>query len=133
VTVANASMKSGHSSQIRRYARPMRRVMGIRVLASSEVDGMKDGKLDLDDEGSWHSSMWCCFGSLHMNLERGNDGRNSRMRFEQSDTHKLSGTPTGTSGFGRDAYAYDREREFGGSGAQHGVVMECNASRSAWI
>ena len=99
---------------------------GIRILAGSEVDILKDGKLDLDDEVL--AELDVVVASVHsfMNLERAAMTERMLAAIENPYT-QIIGHPTGRLLLRRDAIAYDMERSWTRR-ASNGVVMECNAA-----
>ena len=126
VTVANGLDEKRTLEQIEKIHAANAKHLGIRVLASSEVDVLKNGKLDLDDD--LLAQMDIVLVSIHsyMNLERAEMTERILAAIENPYV-QIIGHPTGRLVLHRDAYAYDMERVLDAA-KKHGVVMECNAS-----
>ena len=104
-------------------------ILGIRILASSEVDILKNGRLDLDDEVLAQLDVVLVSIHSYMNLERAEMTDRILAAIENPYT-QIVGHPTGRLLLRRDAYAYDMERILDAA-RKYGVVMECNASPGA--
>jgi DNA polymerase (family 10) len=126
VTVANGLDEKRTLEQIKKIRAVNAKGLGIRVLASSEVDVLKDGKLDLDDEVLAQLDVVLVSIHSYMNLEREEMTERILAAIENPRT-QIVGHPTGRLVLRRDAYAYDMERILDAA-REHGVVMECNAS-----
>jgi DNA polymerase (family 10) len=126
VTVANGLDEKRTLEQIRKIRAANAKGLGIRVLASSEVDVLKDGSLDLDDEVLAQLDVVLVSIHSYMNLEREEMTERILAAIENPRT-QIVGHPTGRLVLRRDAYAYDMERILDAA-REHGVVMECNAS-----
>ena len=126
VTVANGLDEKRTLEQIQKIRAVNAAGLGIRVLASSEVDVLKDGKLDLDDEVLAQLDVVLVSVHSYMNLERAEMTERILAAIENPHT-QIVGHPTGRLVLRRDAYAYDMERILEAA-HKHGVVMECNAS-----
>jgi DNA polymerase (family 10) len=126
VTVANGLDEKRTLEQIKKIRAANAKGLGIRVLASSEVDVLKDGKLDLDDEILAQLDIVLVSIHSYMNLEREEMSERILAAIENPYT-QIVGHPTGRLVLRRDAYAYDMERILDTARA-HGVVMECNAA-----
>jgi len=126
VTVANGLDEKRTLEQIKKIRAANAAGLGIRVLASSEVDVLKDGKLDLDDEVLAQLDVVLVSVHSYMNLERAEMTERILAAIENPYT-QIVGHPTGRLVLRRDAYAYDMERILDAA-HKHGVVMECNAS-----
>ena len=126
VTVANGLDEKRTLEQIKKIRAANVAGLGIRVLASSEVDVLKDGKLDLDDEVLAQLDVVLVSVHSYMNLERAEMTERILAAIENPHT-QIVGHPTGRLVLRRDAYAYDMERILEAA-HKHGVVMECNAS-----
>src|ERR1700730_9295846 len=70
VTVANGLDEKRTLEQIKKIREANAKGLGIRVLASSEVDVLKDGRLDLDDEVLEQLDIVLVSIHSYMNLER---------------------------------------------------------------
>jgi DNA polymerase (family 10) len=126
VTVANGLDEKRTLEQIKKINAANAKQLGIRVLASSEVDVLKNGKLDLDDEVLAQLDVVLVSVHSYMNLERAEMTERILAAIENPYT-QIVGHPTGRLVLRRDAYAYDMERVLDAAHT-HGVVMECNAS-----
>jgi DNA polymerase (family 10) len=126
VTVANGLDEKRTLEQIRKIRSANAAGLGIRVLASSEVDVLKDGKLDLADEVLAQLDVVLVSIHSYMNLERAEMTERILAAIENPYT-QIVGHPTGRLILRRDAYAYDMERILDAA-SKNGVVMECNSS-----
>ena len=126
VTVANGLDEKRTLEQIKKIRAANAAGLGIRVLASSEVDVLKDGKLDLDDEVLAQLDVVLVSVHSYMNLERAEMTERILAAIENPYT-QIVGHPTGRLVLRRDAYAYDMERILDAA-QKYGVVMECNAA-----
>jgi DNA polymerase (family 10) len=126
VTVANGLDEKRTLEQIKKIQAANAKHPGIRVLASSEVDVLKNGKLDLDDEVLAQLDVVLVSVHSYMNLERAEMTERILAAVENPYT-QIVGHPTGRLVLKRDAYAYDMERILDAA-HKHGVVMECNAA-----
>jgi DNA polymerase (family 10) len=126
VTVANGLDEKRTLEQIKKIRAANAAGLGIRVLASSEVDVLKNGKLDLDDEVLAQLDVVLVSVHSYMNLDRAEMTERILAAIENPYT-QIVGHPTGRLVLRRDAYAYDMERILDAA-RKHGVVMECNAS-----
>src|SRR6266403_652107 len=80
VTVANGLDEKRTLEQIKKIRAANAAGLGIRVLASSEVDVLKDGKLDLDDEVLAQLDVVLVSVHSYMNLERAEMTERIRLR-----------------------------------------------------
>jgi len=126
VTVANGLDEKRTLEQIRKIHAANEKHLGIRVLASSEVDVLKNGKLDLDDEVLAQLDVVLVSIHSYMNMDRAEMTERILAAIENPYT-QIIGHPTGRLVLRRDAYAYDMERILDAA-HKHGVVMECNAA-----
>jgi DNA polymerase (family 10) len=126
VTVANGLDEKRTLEQIKKIQAANAKHPGIRVLASSEVDVLKNGKLDLDDEVLAQLDVVLVSVHSYMNLERAEMTERILAAVENPYT-QIVGHPTGRLVLKRDAYAYDMERILDAA-HKNGVVMECNAA-----
>ena len=118
--------KSARSSRSRKIHAANATQPGIRILAGSEVDILKDGRLDLDDEVLAQLDVVVVSVHSYMNLERAEMTERILAAIENPYT-QIIGHPTGRLLLRRDAFAYDMERILDAA-RKHGVAMECNAS-----
>jgi len=126
VTVANGLDEKRTLEQVKKIREVNAKGLGIRVLASSEVDVLKDGRLDLNDEVLAQLDLVLVSIHSYMNLERAEMTDRILAAIENPYT-QIVGHPTGRLVLRRDAYAYDMERILDAA-HKHGVVLECNAS-----
>jgi DNA polymerase (family X) len=125
VTVANGLDEKRTLEQIKKIRAAEKRVGGIHLLASSEVDILKDGSLDLDDEVLAQLDLVVVSVHSYMNLDRAAMTERILAAVENPYTQILA-HPTGRLVLRRDPYAYDMEKVFDAC-REHGVVVECNA------
>jgi DNA polymerase (family 10) len=126
VTVANGLDEKRTLEQIKKIRAANAKELGIRVLASSEVDVLKNGKLDLDDEVLAQLDVVLVSIHSYMTMERAEMTDRILAAIENPYT-QIIGHPTGRLVLRRDAYAYDMERILDAA-KKHAVVMECNAA-----
>jgi DNA polymerase (family X) len=126
VTVANGLDEKRTLEQIKKIQKANAKGLGIKVLSSSEVDVLKNGKLDLDNEVLAQLDVVLVSIHSYMTLERAEMTDRILAAIENPYT-QIIGHPTGRLVLRRDAYAYDMERIMDAA-KKYGVVMECNAS-----
>jgi DNA polymerase (family 10) len=126
VTVANGLDETRTIEQIRKIEAANAKKPGIRILAGSEVDVLKNGRLDMDDEVLAQLEVVVVSVHSYMNLERAEMTDRILAAIENPYT-QIIGHPTGRLLLRRDEFAYDMEKILEAA-RRHGVVMECNAS-----
>jgi len=126
VTVANGLDEKRTLEQIKKINAANAKRPGIRILASSEVDILKNGKLDLDNEVLAQLDVVLVSIHSYMNLDRAEMTDRILAAIENPYT-QIVAHPTGRLVLRRDAYAYDMERVLDAA-RKHGVILECNAS-----
>jgi DNA polymerase (family X) len=126
VTVANGLDEKRTREQIRKIHAANAKKPGIRILAGSEVDILKDGRLDLDDEVLAELDVVVASVHSYMNLERAEMTERLLAAIENPYTQIL-GHPTGRLLLRREGFPYDMEAILDAA-ARHGVAVECNAS-----
>lgn len=126
VTVANGLDEKRTFEQIKKIQAANAKDLGIRILASSEVDVLKSGKLDLADEVLAQLDVVLVSVHSYMTLERAEMTDRLLAAIENPYT-QIVGHPTGRLLLHRDAYTYDMERILAAA-QKYGVIMECNAS-----
>jgi DNA polymerase (family X) len=126
VTVANGLDEKRTLEQIQKIRDANAKNPGIRILASSEVDVLKNGKLDMDSEVLAQLDVVLVSIHSYMTLDRAEMTDRILAAIENPYT-QIVGHPTGRLLLRRDAYAYDVERILD-TAKKHGVMMECNAS-----
>jgi DNA polymerase (family 10) len=126
VTIANGMDEARTREHAGKIREANARGLGIRVLAGIEVDILKDGRLDLNDEVLAELDIVVASVHSYMNLERSEMTERMLAAIENPHT-QIIGHPTGRLLLRRDAMAYDMERILDAA-RKHGVVMECNAA-----
>ncbi|MBI3406576.1 MAG: DNA polymerase/3'-5' exonuclease PolX [Acidobacteria bacterium] len=125
VTVANGLDEKRTLAQIKLIRASDKKMDDFRILAGSEVDILKDGKLDLDDEVLAQLDVVVCSIHSFMSLER--PAMTERMLAAIENPYcQIIGHPTGRVLLRRDGFDYDMEKILAAA-ATHGVAMECNA------
>lgn len=125
VTVANGLDEKRTVEQIGKIREAGRRADGIHLLAGSEVDILKDGRLDLDDEVLAQLDVVVCSVHSYMNLDPGAMTERLLAAIENPYTQIIA-HPTGRLLLRRDSFQYDMEKVLDAA-ARHGVAMEANA------
>jgi DNA polymerase (family 10) len=112
-----------HAKRIREASKKFEN--GFRILAGIEVDILKNGRLDLDDEVL--AELDVVVASVHsfMNLEAAEMTDRLLAAIENPYTMIL-GHPTGRLLLRREPYRYDLEKILAAC-KKRGVAMECNA------
>jgi DNA polymerase (family 10) len=125
VTVANGMDEKRTLEQIKKIRAAQERLPGIRLLAGIEVDILKSGKLDLDDEVLAQLDVVVASVHSYMNLDRG--AMTERLLAAIDNPHtQIIAHPTGRLLLRREAFDYDMEKILDAAKAR-GVAMECNA------
>ena len=125
VTVANGLDEKRTLEQIKKIRAANDRGLGIRLLAGSEVDILKDGTLDLDDEVLAQLDVVVCSVHSYMNLDRA--AMTDRLLAAIENPYcQIIAHPTGRLLLRRDPFDYDMEKILDAA-RRHGVVMECNS------
>ena len=125
VTVANGMDEKRALAHARRIRQASKKFDRFRILAGVEVDILKDGRLDLDDEVL--AQLDVAVGSVHsyMNLEPAE--MTERLLAAIENPHlKILGHPTGRLLLRREPYRYDLEVILTAC-KKNGVAVECNA------
>src|SRR5208282_1810884 len=125
VTVANGLDEKRMAVHIKNLRAADKKGLGIRVLAGSEVDILKDGSLDYSDEILEQIDVVVCSIHSYFNLSREEMTARMLAAIENPYT-QIIGHPTGRLLLRRDALDYDMEKILDAC-AKHGVAMECNA------
>jgi DNA polymerase (family X) len=125
VTVANGLDEKRMAAHIKKLRAADEKGLGIRVLAGSEVDILKDGSLDYSDEILAQLDVVVCSVHSYFNLDR--KAMTERMLAAIENPYcQIIGHPTGRLLTKRDGIDYDMEKVLD-SCAKHGVAMECNS------
>jgi DNA polymerase (family 10) len=125
VTVANGMDEKRTLEQIKKIHAARERVPGIRLLAGIEVDILKDGSLDLDDEVLAQLDVVVASVHSYMNLESAEMTERILAAIENPYTQIIA-HPTGRLVLRRDPFRYDMEKVLDAA-KKHGVAMESNA------
>jgi DNA polymerase (family X) len=125
VTVANGLDEKRMEAHIKKLRAADAKGSGIRVLVGSEVDVLKDGKLDYADEILAQLDVVVCSVHSYFNLDR--SAMTERMLAAIENPYaQIIGHPTGRLLLRREELDYDMEKVLDAC-AKHGVAMECNS------
>jgi histidinol phosphatase-like PHP family hydrolase len=125
VTVANGLDEKRMAVHIKNLRAADKKGLGIRVLVGSEVDILKDGKLDFSDEMLAQIDVVVCSIHSYFNLEPA--AMTERMLAAIENPYaQIIGHPTGRLLLKREELGYDMEKILDAC-AKHGVAMECNS------
>ncbi len=125
VTVANGMDEKRTLEQIKKIRAADARGLGIRVLSGIEVDILKDGRLDLDNEVLAQLDVVVASVHSYMNLDRAAMTERLLTAIENPYTQIIA-HPTGRLLLRRDPFDFDMERILDAA-RKHGVAMELNA------
>ncbi len=125
VTVANGLDEKRMLEQIKKIRAADSRGLGIRLLAGIEVDILKDGRLDMDDEVLAQLDVVVASVHSYMNLDRAAMTDRLLAAIENPYTQIIA-HPTGRLLLRRDPFEYDMEKVLDAA-RKHGVAMECNS------
>src|SRR5499427_7907393 len=125
VTVANGLNEKRMVEQIKTLRTADKSDLGIRVFVGSEVDILKDGKLDYPDEILAQLDVVVCSVHSYMNLDAAEMTERMLAAIENPYTQIIA-HPTGRLLLRREAYPYNMEKVLDAC-AKHGVAMECNS------
>jgi DNA polymerase (family 10) len=125
VTVANGLDEKRTLEQIKKIRAADSRGLGIRLLAGIEVDILKDGRLDMDDEVLAQLDVVVVSVHSYMNLDRAAMTDRLLAAIENPYTQIIA-HPTGRLLLRRDPFEYDMEKVLDAA-REHGVAMECNS------
>src|SRR5712672_333914 len=125
VTVANGLDEKRAAAHIKKIHAANEKDLGIRVLAGSEVDILKDGSLDYADEILAQLDVVVCSVHSYFNLDRAAMTARMLAAIENPYTQIIA-HPTGRLLLRRDPIDYDMEKVLAAC-ATHGVAMECNS------
>ncbi|MGH9782078.1 MAG: PHP domain-containing protein, partial [Candidatus Acidiferrales bacterium] len=125
VTVANGLDEKRTVAQIKKIREAEKSVGGIHLLASSEVDILKNGALDLSDEVLAQLDLVVVSIHSYMNLDRAAMTHRILAALDNPYAQILA-HPTGRLVLRRDPFDYDVEKVFDACRAR-GVAVECNA------
>jgi len=125
VTVANGLDEKRLAAHSKKLRAADEKGLGIRVLVGSEVDILKDGKLDYSDEILAQLDVVVCSIHSYFNLERAAMTERMLAAIENPYTQIIA-HPTGRLLLRRDSFEYDMEKVLDAC-AKQGVAMECNS------
>jgi DNA polymerase (family 10) len=125
VTIANGLSEERMRAHIRALHAANDKKLGIRVLAGSEVDILKDGRLDYSDELLAQLEVVVCSIHSYFNLDRAAMTERMLAAIENPYT-QIIGHPTGRLLLRREELEYDMEKILDAC-AKYGVAMECNS------
>jgi DNA polymerase (family X) len=125
VTVANGMDERRTLEQIKKIRAAQPKVPEIRLLAGIEVDILKNGKLDLDDEVL--AQLDVVVASVHSYMSLGRQEMTERLLAAIENPYtQIIAHPTGRLLLRREAFDYEMEKILEAA-KEHGVAMECNA------
>ncbi|HUJ39811.1 MAG TPA: DNA polymerase/3'-5' exonuclease PolX [Candidatus Acidoferrales bacterium] len=125
VTVANGLDEKRLRAHIQAIRAAQKQIDGIRLLASCEVDILRDGSLDMDDEVLAQLDIVLCSIHSYMNLDR--DAMTHRMLAALENPYtQIIAHPTGRLLLRRDGFDYDMEQIFRVA-RERSVAFECNS------
>jgi DNA polymerase (family 10) len=126
VTVANGMDEKRTREQIAKIRAANTPKAGIRILTSIEVDILKNGRLDMDDDVL--AQLEVVVASVHSYLSMEREEMTDRLLAAIENPYtQIIAHPTGRLLLRRDASAYDMERILDAA-RKHNVIVECNAS-----
>jgi len=125
VTVANGLDEKRMAAHIKNLHAADKKDLGIRVLAGSEVDILKDGAVDYSGEILAQLDVVVCSIHSYFNLDRAEMTERMLAAIENPYT-QIIGHPTGRLLLRREGFNYDMEKVLDAC-ARHGVAMECNS------
>lgn len=126
LAMANGLNEQRVLKQIAEVREISRKLDGFTILTGSEVDILRDGRMDLDDEVLAQLDVVIASVHSYMNMERG-EMTDRLLRAMENPNVRIMGHPTGRILLRREPYAYDFERIIG-EAAKRGIRMEINAS-----
>lgn len=112
--------------QVKEIRAAEKKMSGFRIFAGIEVDILKDGALDLEDDALAALDVVVASVHSHMNLEAA-EQTDRLLRACENRYVSILGHPTGRQLLRRDAYSFDFERVLDAV-AKAGIHMEINAS-----
>jgi DNA polymerase (family 10) len=125
VTIANGLDERRAVTHIKKLRAANDKNLGIRVLAGSEVDILRDGELDYSDDILAQLDVVVCSIHSYMQLDRAAMTDRMLACIENPYT-QIIGHPTGRRLLARESFDYDMEKVLDAC-AKHGVAMECNS------
>ena len=125
VTVANGLDEKRMAEHIKALRAADAKGLGIRVLAGSEVDILKNGKLDYSDEILAQLDVVVCSIHSYFNLDRV-EMTERMLAAVENPYAQIIGHPTGRLLLKRDPLDYDVEKVLDAC-SEYGVAMECNS------
>jgi len=124
VTVANGLDEKRMAEHIKALRAADAKGLGIRVLVGSEVDILRNGKLDYSDEILAQLDVVVCSIHSYFNLDRV-EMTERMLAAVENPYAQIIGHPTGRLLLKRDPLDYDVEKVLDAC-SEYGVAMECN-------
>jgi DNA polymerase (family 10) len=125
VTVANGMDEKRTLEQIKKIRDAQTRVSGIRLLAGIEVDILKTGKMDLDNEVL--AQLDCVVASVHSFMQMERTEMTERLLAAIENPYvQIIAHPTGRLLLRREPFDYDMEKILEAC-RKNGIAMECNS------
>ncbi|HXM96580.1 MAG TPA: DNA polymerase/3'-5' exonuclease PolX [Candidatus Dormibacteraeota bacterium] len=125
VSIANGLDEKRMATHLQNLRAINAKNVGIRIFAGSEVDILKDGRLDYSNDLLAQIEVVVCSIHSFFNLDRVAMTERMLAAIENPYT-QIIGHPTGRLLLRRDELDYDMERILDAC-AKHGVAMECNS------
>jgi len=125
VTVANGLDEKRMAAHLQTIRATNDRGLGIRLLAGSEVDILKNGALDYPDELLAQMDVVVCSVHSYFNLDR-TEMTERMLAAIENPYAQIIGHPTGRLILRREPLDYDMDKILDAC-AKHGVAMECNS------
>lgn len=126
LAMANGLNEERVLKQIAEVKEISKKLDGFTILTGSEVDILRDGRMDLDDEVLAQLDVVIASVHSYMNMERG-EMTDRLLRAMENPHVRIMGHPTGRILLRREPYPYDFERIIN-EAAKRGIQMEINAS-----
>jgi DNA polymerase (family 10) len=126
LSMANGLNEERVLKQIAEVKEISKKLDGFTILTGSEVDILRDGRMDLDDEVLAQLDVVIASVHSYMNMERG-EMTDRLLRAMENPHVRIMGHPTGRILLRREPYPYDFERIIN-EAAKRGIQMEINAS-----
>jgi DNA polymerase (family 10) len=126
IAMANGLDEKRLLEQIQEVREAGKQVKGLKMLSGCEVDILKDGQLDIDDEVL--AQLDVVIASIHSYMNMTAEEMTDRLLRALENPHvHILGHPTGRLLLRRDPYPYDFDR-VAEAAARRNVCMEINAS-----
>ena len=126
LAMANGLDEKRLLDQIQQVREASEKFKKLTILSGSEVDILRDGRMDIDDEVLAQLDVVIASVHSYMNMEEA-EMTDRLLRMLENPYVNIMGHPTGRLLLRREAYPYDFERVVD-EAARRGVRMEINAS-----